>query len=252
MSRVATRLSSNREGGHRLDRSSADSRERLSRTRIYAAALALIDKGGIGSLSMRSLARELGVKAGSLYYHFEGKAELLDGLADSLYAGLRDAVAVDKGWTENLRSVFQGLQQLVDAHPKVAPLLLRRLVGSPDAPYQARDLLRAVSDVDMDPQTSDVLVRNLVALLLGHCLMLTWQDDEGPYSLGATGHKRTSESRGGDGPTTAGPHASKPREGLSEGVMLSNGSLAALTLGLESLIRGFGGSPPSRPDGGSD
>lgn len=217
-----------------MDRSSADTRERLSRARIYAAALTLIDRDGIGSLSMRSLAQELGVKAGSLYYHFEGKSALLDGLADSLYAGLRQAVVVDEGWTENLRAVFLGLQELTTDHPRVAPLLLRRLVGSPAALDQARDLLRTVSDVEMDPHTSDILVRNLVALLLGHSLMLTWQDDglDG-HAAGTATEQRTTTS----GSQRLGAKADKE--------MISNGSLEALTRGLETLIRGFGGEAPS-------
>jgi len=212
------------EEATRVERSSEATRERLTRARIYHAALSVIDRQGIGSLSMRSLAKELGVKAGSLYYHFDGKAELLDGLADSLYARLGASVAEDKSWTDNLRAVFLGLQKLVDEHPKVAPLLLRRLVGSPAAVQQARVLLRTVSDVEMDPETSAMLVRNLVALLLGHSLMLTWQDDDAANTSAEV--KR---------PATSG--ADRASEG---GDILSNGSLEALTRGLETLIRGFG------------
>lgn len=204
---------------------SAETRERLTRPRIYGAALTVIDRQGIGSLSMRSLAKELGVKAGSLYYHFDGKAELLDGLADSLYARLGASVAEDKSWTENLRAVFLGLQKLVDEHPKVAPLLLRRLVGSPAAVQQAGALLRTVSDVELDPETSAMLVRNLVALLLGHSLMLTWQDDG---LADASAEAERSAVSGAELDSDDG------------GGLLSNGSLEALTRGLETLIRGFG------------
>jgi hypothetical protein len=76
----------------------------------------------------------------------------------------------------------------------------------------------------MDPETSAMLVRNLVALLLGHSLMLTWQDDDAANTSAEV--KR---------PATSG--ADRASEG---GDILSNGSLEALTRGLETLIRGFG------------
>lgn len=220
------------EGEGRVEHRSDEARERLTRGRIYRAALAIIDREGIGSLSMRSLAKELGVKAGSLYYYFEGKGELLDGLADSLYSRLGAFVAHDRGWTDNLEAVFLELQRLVDEHPRVAPLLLRRLVGSPGAGQRAEALLRTVSDVEMDPQDRAMLVRNLVALLLGHSLMLAWQDDGLSHTSGEMARNAVTGTT----------------QPLHRDESLPNGSLEALTRGLEILIRGFGAADrPKEP-----
>jgi AcrR family transcriptional regulator len=57
-------------------------RPRLTRERILEAGIQLADEGGIDSLSMRKLARELGVEAMSLYNHVASKAELVDAMAD--------------------------------------------------------------------------------------------------------------------------------------------------------------------------
>jgi AcrR family transcriptional regulator len=54
----------------------------LSRERVLRAAVAIADATGIGSLTMRSLARELGVKPMALYYHVANKEEILDGIVD--------------------------------------------------------------------------------------------------------------------------------------------------------------------------
>ena len=54
----------------------------LSKERVLTAALALADAEGIEALSMRRLARELGVEAMSLYNHVANKDEILDGLID--------------------------------------------------------------------------------------------------------------------------------------------------------------------------
>jgi AcrR family transcriptional regulator len=60
-------------------------RARLSRDRVISAAVALADRGGIGSLSMRNLALELGVVPMALYKHVASKEELLDGMVDVVF-----------------------------------------------------------------------------------------------------------------------------------------------------------------------
>ena len=56
----------------------------LSVERIAAAAIALADAEGLGALSMRRLAGELGVAAMALYRYVPGKAELLDVMVDAV------------------------------------------------------------------------------------------------------------------------------------------------------------------------
>jgi AcrR family transcriptional regulator len=57
-------------------------RPALSRERVLRAAVQLADERGIEALTMRSLGRELGVEAMSLYNHVSNKADLLDGLVE--------------------------------------------------------------------------------------------------------------------------------------------------------------------------
>src|SRR3954447_14751840 len=58
------------------------SRAPLTRDRVLDAAIRLADEGGLESLSMRKLARELGVEAMSLYNHVANKGDLVDAIAD--------------------------------------------------------------------------------------------------------------------------------------------------------------------------
>lgn len=53
----------------------------LTRERILETALSLLSDYGLGDLSMRRLATELGVAPGALYYHVRNKQELLTRLA---------------------------------------------------------------------------------------------------------------------------------------------------------------------------
>ena len=62
----------------------AQARAPLSPERVFAAAISLADRAGLGALTMRRLADELGVEAMSIYYHVENKDALLDGVVDAI------------------------------------------------------------------------------------------------------------------------------------------------------------------------
>jgi AcrR family transcriptional regulator len=71
-----------------------EARAPLSKERVLHAAVALAERDGIESLTMRKLAGELGVGAMSLYHYVPNKSELLDGMVTPGPASLRlhDAV----------------------------------------------------------------------------------------------------------------------------------------------------------------
>src|SRR3954451_653249 len=60
----------------------AANRAPVNRERTLEVALAVDDSEGIEAVTMRRLARELGVEAASLYHHVTGKDSILDGLVD--------------------------------------------------------------------------------------------------------------------------------------------------------------------------
>ena len=59
-------------------------RKPLSRERILAAALELVDEQGIEALSMRKLGQSLGYEAMSLYNHVANKGELVAAMVDGV------------------------------------------------------------------------------------------------------------------------------------------------------------------------
>jgi TetR/AcrR family tetracycline transcriptional repressor len=65
-------------------------RQALTRERIVAAALALLDEVGLDGLTMRRLAERLEVQAGALYRHVRDKDDLLDLLAEAICAGQQE------------------------------------------------------------------------------------------------------------------------------------------------------------------
>ena len=77
-------------------------RKPLSRERIVRAALALADAGGFDSLSMRTLADELGTAPMSLYRHVANKEDLLDAMIDVVFGEI-DVPSGESNWKAEMR-----------------------------------------------------------------------------------------------------------------------------------------------------
>ncbi|MFI6869527.1 TetR/AcrR family transcriptional regulator [Nocardia sp. NPDC050406] len=95
----------------------------LSRERIREAALTLVDRDGLGELSMRKLAAELGVRAASLYGHYPTKDDLLDDIARGIMARV-DTSAFEGGeWRHGLMEWARSYRAALVRHPNFVPYL---------------------------------------------------------------------------------------------------------------------------------
>lgn len=100
----------------------------LSRERILATALRLADLDGLERASLRRVADELGVTPMALYRHVAGKDDLLDGLADLLYAELEER-APSGDWWEDLVTLARATRRSLLKHPSAVSLFARPIVG---------------------------------------------------------------------------------------------------------------------------
>lgn len=73
----------------------------LTRDRALAAAMVIADAEGLDALTMRRLARELGVEAMSLYHHVANKDEILDGMVELVFAEI-ELPPTDIDWTTSM------------------------------------------------------------------------------------------------------------------------------------------------------
>ncbi|MCR8669825.1 TetR/AcrR family transcriptional regulator [Agrococcus sp. HG114] len=88
----------------------------LTRERIVAAAADVADRDGIARVSMRSVGRELGVEAMSLYHHVASKEALLDALGDWLMAQV-EPPPLDVPWRDGIRTRCASLRAVMARHP---------------------------------------------------------------------------------------------------------------------------------------
>ncbi|WP_269620439.1 TetR/AcrR family transcriptional regulator [Zhongshania sp. BJYM1] len=98
----------------------------ISRERAARAALKVIDKEGIEGLSLQLVAKKIGVKAPSLYYHFKNKAEILAAVARLL---LTDAKIENEdeytNWRDAQLALAVATRRSILCHPNAAPLILQ-------------------------------------------------------------------------------------------------------------------------------
>jgi AcrR family transcriptional regulator len=87
----------------------------LNRERVLRAAVALADQGGFESLTMRKLAKELGVEAMSLYNHVANKDDLLDGMVDLVFAEI-ELPSSDGDWKAAMRARAVSTRDALNRH----------------------------------------------------------------------------------------------------------------------------------------
>ena len=116
-------------------------RPALTRALVLERAMLLADGGGIDALSMRTLARALGVEAMSLYHHVRDKDDLLDGLIDVVFGEIwlppaelpwRDALGKRARSTREVLLRHRWAVALMDSRANLGPATLQqhdRMIG---------------------------------------------------------------------------------------------------------------------------
>ena len=94
----------------------------LSRQKVIDAAMALADRDGIDSLTIRALADSLGTKPMSMYHYVDGKDAVLAAMVEAVFAEMRRPNP-DVPWREALRDRCVSARDVLRTHPWAVPLL---------------------------------------------------------------------------------------------------------------------------------
>ncbi|MFF8290870.1 TetR/AcrR family transcriptional regulator [Streptomyces sp. NPDC016309] len=234
---------------------------RLTRERVLAAALGVVDAEGLSALSMRRLGAELGVEAMSLYRYLPGKGALLDGLVEALHQEVEELLAPDadagagpeadgdaEDWRAGLQRIARATYAVALRHPEVVPLLATRMLSVPLARRPAAVLrvderiLRLLHQAGLDEPTATAAHRAFTAWLLGYLLvelraMVDAPDEPEPaFRLGL--HRM--------------PAQDFPRLRASAVSLSGRGGREELAAGVDALLdRVTGARPRETPEGGT-
>jgi TetR/AcrR family tetracycline transcriptional repressor len=110
-----------------MTRTATPTKPRLTRERIVDAALRVMDTDGLDAVSMRRVAREVGVEAMSLYNHVRDKEDLLNGVIEQVMSSVDlPEDPVDDDWIAYGREIAYGWRTLLRAHPSLLQVFAER------------------------------------------------------------------------------------------------------------------------------
>ena len=141
---------------------------RHARSDVVDTAAKLLDDYGIADLTMRRLARELGVTPGALYWHFAAKQALLGAVADRI---LSPAVATspDGPWSGRVHVICTGLRNALLSSTDGAELVSASFAaGKSEQMATLLDRLTgAAAEAGIDSAHADLAARSVLYYVLG-------------------------------------------------------------------------------------
>ncbi|HEY3530742.1 MAG TPA: TetR/AcrR family transcriptional regulator [Nocardioides sp.] len=137
-------------------------RPRLTRERVLGCALGVADAGGIASLTIRSLAAELGVKPMSVYHHVANKEAILDGIVDLVFAEMELVPHhADGSWRDQVVLRARATRHALRRHPWAMGLLESRGTPGPATLRHEEETIRILREagfsVEMTAHASALL-----------------------------------------------------------------------------------------------
>jgi AcrR family transcriptional regulator len=105
-------------------------RARLSKERVFRAAVELADREGLESCAMRRLADELGVGVMSLYHYVSSKDELITGMVDIVFGEI-ELPPADVDWQTAMRQRAISTRNTLNRHRWAVGLMESRAMPGP-------------------------------------------------------------------------------------------------------------------------
>ena len=145
-------------------------REPLTRDRIAAAALDLIEKIGLEAFSTRRLGAALGCEAMALYNHYPSKDAVLDAVVERMMRKLTVPPQDPRGWPERARTFARSYRALSRLHPHAFPLAATRRFNTSESLQFLDDIFRAFSEDGLSPKETLYVFRTVANFCNGTVL----------------------------------------------------------------------------------
>lgn len=117
-------------------------KEPLTRDRIVAAAIAILDRDGLDAVTTRRVAEDLGTGSASLYAHVASRDELIELMVDRIAAEIEVPEPDPARWPDQLRAYARHAQQVWAGH---ADITRASLASIPTGPQRLRVIERLLA-----------------------------------------------------------------------------------------------------------
>ncbi|WP_039801262.1 TetR/AcrR family transcriptional regulator C-terminal domain-containing protein [Nocardia araoensis] len=140
----------------------------LTTVDLAAAALAVLDREGLPALTMRAVAKELGMATMALYRYVRDRDELEVLVADQVFAGVDTSLPEGSDWRERATALLENIRDGFSAHPAAVPIVLRRRQSSVESLRVMETMLAVLTEGGFTGRARVIAQRTLIAFLIGY------------------------------------------------------------------------------------
>ncbi|WP_159842789.1 TetR/AcrR family transcriptional regulator C-terminal domain-containing protein [Nocardia sp. CY41] len=140
----------------------------LTTADLAAAALAVLDREGLSALTMRAVAKELGMATMALYRYVRDRDELEVLVADQVFAAIDTSLPEGSDWRERATVLMANIRDGFSAHPAAVPIVLRRRQSSVESLRVMEAMLAVLTEGGFTGSARVIAQRTLVAFLIGY------------------------------------------------------------------------------------
>lgn len=140
----------------------------LTTADLATAALAVLDREGLPALTMRAVAKELGMATMALYRYVRDRDELEVLVADQVFAAIDTSLPEGSDWRERMTLLMANIRDGFSAHPAAVPIVLRRRQSSVESLRVMEAMLAVLTEGGFTGRARVVAQRTLVAFLIGY------------------------------------------------------------------------------------
>jgi TetR/AcrR family tetracycline transcriptional repressor len=152
----------------------------LTRAEVIAAGGKLLEDHGVEALSMRALARALGVGVSTLYWHVRDKQDLLDAIVEDAVRPLH--VPREGPWEQRFAAFLRESRAILRARPALVPLFWTSgWALGPETLRVADELVGLVAEAGLpETEVADAYYA-VLSFLIGFVRLETLAPDTPPY-----------------------------------------------------------------------
>jgi TetR/AcrR family transcriptional regulator, tetracycline repressor protein len=167
--------------------SRSSSAERLTRARIVAAVTDLLERGGVGAVSTRTIGEALDVHPTALYRHFRDMDELLREAADGILAGIADRPAGGEPGDalDAVAGLCRRLRAVLMSHPGAAQVMASGPARMPNERALTEQMLGLLSEAGLPDAAVTLAYHALIEYVVGSAAIDTAGTADSPAEVEA-------------------------------------------------------------------
>lgn len=139
----------------------------LTQDQVAAAALAVADRDGLAGLSMRAVAKELGMSTMALYRYVRDRDELEGLIIDLVLGEVDTAPPPDGPWRERVEVMAVRMRDALAAHAAIVPLTMTHRHDSPGTLRWGETVTGIMAGAGIEGRAAAIALRALIAYVTG-------------------------------------------------------------------------------------